>query len=170
MIQGARRARRHPSRAGSRGAVLVEFALVAPLLILLLFGIVEFGFVFNDYQSVRQGVRDATRVAVVNNVPNCASAGDATDDLVCYVEQRIGLSGDTRVRIDVTAANAAVAGDRGSVKICVQRQIRSVTGMLSPFLNGRYISTEVTMRVERGTEPAFVDRSETAANGSWATC
>jgi Flp pilus assembly protein TadG len=169
MVQRARRARRQKPRAASRGAAVVEFALVAPLLILLLFGIVEFGFVFNDYQSVRQGVRDATRVAVVNNVPNC-STGDATDDLICYVEQRIGLSGDTRVRVDVTAANPAVGGDRGSVKVCVQRQIRSVTGMLSPFLNGRYISTEVTMRVERGNEPAFVDRSEAAANGSWASC
>ena len=148
---------------------MLEFALVAPLLLLLLFGVVEFGFVFNDYQSVRQGVRDATRVAVVNNVPNCATSGDATDDLICYVEQRVGLVGDTRVRIDVTAANVAVPGDRGSVKICVQRQIRSVTGMLSPFLNGRYISTEVTMRVERGNEPAFVDRSESPASGPW-TC
>ena len=169
MVEGARHARRHRPRSGSRGAAVVEFALVAPLLILLLFGIVEFGFVFNDYQSVRQGVRDATRMAVVNNVPNC-SAGDATDDLVCYVEQRIGLNGDTRVRVDVTAADTTVAGDRGVVKICVQRAIRSVTGMLSPFLNGRYISTEVTMRVERGNEPAFVDRSEAAANGSWASC
>ena len=158
---------RHTRREKSRGAALLEFALVAPLLLLLLFGVVEFGFVFNDYQSVRQGVRDATRVAVVNNVPNC-SAGDATDDLICYVEERVGLVGDTRVRVDVTAANVAVPGDRGSVKICVQREIRSVTGMLSPFLNGRYIATEVTMRVERGNEPAFVDRSESPASGSWS--
>ena len=164
------RGARHTRHERSRGAVIVEFALVAPVLILLLFGVVEFGFVFNDYQSVRQGVRDATRVAVVNNVPNCSTSGDITDDLICYVEQRVGLSGDTRVRIDVTAADTSVDGDRGSVKICVQRQIRSVTGMLSPFLNGRYISTEVTMRVERGNEPAFVDRSEAAANGSWASC
>jgi Flp pilus assembly protein TadG len=159
----------HARGERSRGAALVEFALVAPLLFLLLFGIVEFGFVFNDYQSVRQGVRDATRAAVVDNVPNCQVAGDATDDLICYVEQRVGLQGDTRVKIDVTAANTAIAGDRGSVKICVQRAIRSVTGMLSPFLNGRYITTEVTMRVERGNEPAFVDRSESPASGSW-TC
>ena len=161
---------RHTRRERSRGAALVEFALVAPLLLLLLFGVIEFGFVFNDYQSVRQGVRDATRVAVVDNVPNCATSGDDTDDLICYVEQRVGLAGDTRVRIDVTAADPSIPGDRGAVKICVQRQIRSVTGMLSPFLNGRYITTEVTMRVERGNEPGFVDRSESPASGSWSAC
>jgi hypothetical protein len=160
----AERRRRHQDR--SRGAVIVEFALVAPLLFLILFGIIEFGFVFNDYQSVRQGVRDATRGAVVDNVPNC-SAGDDTDDLICYVEQRVGLVGDTRVRIDDTAPNPTVPGDRGSIKVCVQRAIRSVTGMLSPFLNGRFIATEVTMRVERGTAPAFVDRSELPASGTW---
>ena len=161
------RRRRHTARNKSRGVAIVEFALIAPLLFLLLFGIIEFGFVFNDYQSVRQGVRDATRAAVVDNVPNC-SAGDDTADLVCLVEQRVGLPGDTRVRIDVTAANPAIDGDRGSIKVCVQREIRSVTGMLSPFLNNRFISTEVTMRVERGVEPAFVDRSEVAASGTWA--
>jgi hypothetical protein len=148
---------------------IVEFALVAPLLFLLLFGIIEFGFVFNDYQSVRQGVRDATRSAVVDNVPNCQTTGDDTDDLICLVEQRIGLPGDTRVKIDVTAANPGIPGDRGSIKVCVQRKIRSVTGMLSPFLNNRYVTTEVTMRVERGVEPAFVDRAEAAASGTW-TC
>ncbi len=159
---------RRTARTKTRGVAIVEFALIAPLLFLLLFGIIEFGFVFNDYQSVRQGVRDATRSAVVNNVSNC-SAGDGTDDLMCLVEQRIGLPGDTRVRIDVTAANPGIPGDRGSIKVCVQRQIRSVTGIVSPFLNNRYISTEVTMRVERGVEPAFVDRSEVAASGTW-TC
>ena len=50
---------------GDDGAALVEFALVMPLLFLLLFGIVEFGINMNDYQAVRQGVRDSARQAVV---------------------------------------------------------------------------------------------------------
>ena len=50
--------RRRPGRAqGDDGAALVEFALVMPVLFLLLFGIVEFGINLNDYQAIRQGIR-----------------------------------------------------------------------------------------------------------------
>ena len=45
--------------AGDRGAALVEFAIVMPLLFLILFGIIEFGIAFNDYQSIRQGAAKA---------------------------------------------------------------------------------------------------------------
>lgn len=160
--------RRRRRRRCEGGVALVEFAFVAPVLFLLLFGIIEFGFVFNDYQSIRQGVRDGARVAVVDNIPDCHATGDATDDLICYVEQRIGLGGDTRVKIDVTAPDPSVAGDKGTVKVCVEREARSVTGMFAPFLNNRTLRTEVTMRVERGNEPAFVDRAESPVSGSWS--
>jgi hypothetical protein len=153
------------------GIALVEFALVAPMLVLLLFGSVEFGIAFSDLQSIRQGARDGARAAVVDNVPNCTSASgtDDTDDLICYVEQRIGINGDIRVKVDVTAPDTANPVDRGSIKICVERQLTSMTGVLTPFIAGRVLRTEVTMRVERGTAPAFVDRAEAPVTGAW-TC
>lgn len=57
---GALRARR---RAGDRGAVAVEAALITPLLILLLFGIIEFGFVFKNYLAVSSSARSGVRIA-----------------------------------------------------------------------------------------------------------
>src|SRR5436305_1681114 len=39
------------------GASLVEFALIAPILFLLLFGLIDFGFIYNDFLSLRHGVR-----------------------------------------------------------------------------------------------------------------
>jgi hypothetical protein len=169
MLRGRRRPAEPPThlRARSRGAVVVEFALVAPLLFLLLFGIVELGSAFNDYQSVRQGVRDAARSAVVDRVPDCAPGSDPTDDLICHVEDRIGLGGDTRVRIEVTPPDPAVPTDRGAVQVCVQRPLRSVTGAVTPWLAGRVVATEVTMRVERGLAPVFVDRAEAPITGTW---
>jgi len=44
-----------------RGAALVEMALVAPLLLLLLFGIVEFGFVFKDRLTISHATNAAAR-------------------------------------------------------------------------------------------------------------
>ena len=50
---------RQVSRArGERGASLVEFAILAPLLIVLVLGIVEFGWLFSQNNDVRHGPRE----------------------------------------------------------------------------------------------------------------
>ena len=48
-----------------RGAVLVEFALVLPLLILILLATVEFGFAFREYQILQNAVREGARFSAL---------------------------------------------------------------------------------------------------------
>lgn len=48
----------------SDGASAVEFALLLPLLIMLLFGIVEFGFIFMDDLGVSNAARQGARIGV----------------------------------------------------------------------------------------------------------
>jgi Flp pilus assembly pilin Flp len=53
---------------GSRqqdGAAAVEFALLLPLLILLLFGFIQFGLAFNSRIQATNAAREAARLAVV---------------------------------------------------------------------------------------------------------
>jgi Flp pilus assembly protein TadG len=58
-----------------RGAAAVEFAIIAPLLILLLFGIVEYGFVFNAQLQVTGAAREAAReMAVTSDVGRADTA------------------------------------------------------------------------------------------------
>jgi Flp pilus assembly protein TadG len=47
----------------ARGAELVEFALVLPLLLLLIAGIVDFGFLFQHYLVVTNAAREGARIA-----------------------------------------------------------------------------------------------------------
>lgn len=49
-----------------RGAAAVEFALVVPILILVLIGIVNFGFVLAQQISLNSAARQAARYAVVD--------------------------------------------------------------------------------------------------------
>ncbi|MGB8651530.1 MAG: TadE/TadG family type IV pilus assembly protein [Mycobacteriales bacterium] len=44
----------------------MEFALVSPLLIILVFGIIQFGIVFAQQLSLSNGARQGSRVGVVN--------------------------------------------------------------------------------------------------------
>lgn len=48
-----------------RGAVLVEAALVTPLLLLLVFGLFEMGMLFRDYLGVTASVKDGARAASI---------------------------------------------------------------------------------------------------------
>ena len=56
------------------GAALVEFTLVAPLLVALAFGMLAFGRGLYQYQQVVNGVRDAARYLAHQSNPNDATA------------------------------------------------------------------------------------------------
>jgi type II secretory pathway pseudopilin PulG len=48
-----------------RGAVAVEFALIASLLVMLIFGIVEFGTAYSQYQVFQNAARQGARAGAV---------------------------------------------------------------------------------------------------------
>jgi Flp pilus assembly protein TadG len=56
-------------RRRSRGQSLVEFAVVFPVFILVLFGIIEFGFMLYSQMTVSNAAREAARVSVVDPDP-----------------------------------------------------------------------------------------------------
>ena len=65
-------------RKNEQGAALVEFAIVAMLLITLVLGIIEFGWVFNGWIMLTGAAREGARVAAV--VTNDSVAIDAALD------------------------------------------------------------------------------------------
>jgi hypothetical protein len=70
----ARRAR------GEKGAVAIEAAILTPLFLLLIFGIIEFGMLFKDWLAVTSSVRAGTRMASAE--PRITSfAQDAADQV-----------------------------------------------------------------------------------------
>lgn len=50
---------------GESGAELIEFGLTLPLLLLVMLGIIEFGFMFHEYEVVTNASREAARIAVL---------------------------------------------------------------------------------------------------------
>jgi uncharacterized protein (UPF0333 family) len=60
------------SRHHSRGQSLAEFALVFPILMLIVGGVIQFGVIFWGQNSLNQVVRDAGRYAVTE--PDCSVA------------------------------------------------------------------------------------------------
>ena len=52
-------------RRHERGAAAVEFAIVVPLLLLLLFGIISYGYMLSFRQAISQGAAEGARAAAV---------------------------------------------------------------------------------------------------------
>ena len=54
-----------------KGQALVEFALVIPIFLMLLLGILQFGIVFNNYITLTDAARAGSRVAAVSRQDSC---------------------------------------------------------------------------------------------------
>jgi len=91
----------------SRGQSLAEFALVFPFFLVILFGVIEFAFVFNAYLSIDFATRDAALAAV--------EAGNETGadcSILRAVERSIAAPADkgsiTQVRIFKASTTGAM--------------------------------------------------------------
>jgi hypothetical protein len=70
------------------GAALVEFAIVLPLLLIIVFGIISFGFIFNDKLSITTGTREAGRYGATLPVTNFASTGSPMQEWLDEIAAR----------------------------------------------------------------------------------
>ena len=68
MVSVLRRLRRSES-----GAEVIEFALTLPLLMLVVLGIIEFGFVFQQYEVVTNAAREGARIASLSTYGSTAA-------------------------------------------------------------------------------------------------
>ena len=86
------------------GAELIEFALVLPLLLLVLLGIIDFGFLFQRYEVVTNAAREGARVAVLPGY------GDA--DVQPRVDQYLTAGGLTAAHAPAVVAPPCRSGGR----------------------------------------------------------
>ena len=93
------------TRKAQTGQAMVEFAIVAPILLLLVFGIVQFGILFNNYLTLTDSVRTGARQAAVsrtlsdpvtttkNRVTSAAASTLKTTDLAITVDPYDPING-----------------------------------------------------------------------------
>ncbi len=75
-------------RTADDGAAAVEFALVLPLLLLIIFGIIDFGRMYNDQVTLTEAAREGVRAAVL-------SPTDPTAPVTRVNQATTGLTGVT---------------------------------------------------------------------------
>jgi Flp pilus assembly protein TadG len=92
-------------RRSEAGTTVVEAAFVFPVMLLLLFGIGEFGVAFTQWNSLTNAAREGARMGVVFRAPCDDTGGVITNSVITTVETFANSSG-----IDPTNITTTVTG------------------------------------------------------------
>ena len=143
--QVTQRARRSRAR-GEPGASMVELAIILPIFLLLVFGVIQFGITYNNLHHAPAGdPRSGTRQGAVGNfgsTTSCSLTGvtgsPSTDiqKLMCLTKQQIGLSyANTRVKVisgsaDFTSSGTFQKGE--AIIVCIEYPVDAMAKFVTP--------------------------------------
>lgn len=123
-----------PNTPRDRGAAAVEFALLVPLLLLIVFGIIDFGRALNAQITLTQAAREGARLAAVGQ-PNVAARTQAA---------AIGLS---PVSVSVTGCpTGAGLGVDAVVRATYSFSFVTPVGAIAGLFGGSGLGSPITLR------------------------
>lgn len=113
-----RAARVRDRRRDQRGAAAVEFALVLPILLLLVFGIIAYGYMLSFRQSMSQAAAEGARAAAVN-----VNAGARETEAIAAVNEALGAYGVSCSDAGMTCTYRLVKGTADCATECAEIQL-----------------------------------------------
>ncbi len=134
-------------RPSPRGVVTVEMALIAPVVIALLFGVIQFGYAFMVQHALQDAARQGCRAAILPNQSN-----STVTTAVSALLQNEGIN-VAKTTITILVNNAAgdvsssKAGDQVTVKVTMAfADVKLFPGDFSSFTGT--MQGAVTLRSE----------------------
>ena len=123
-------------RKHEQGQALVETAITLPLLLLLLMGIMEFGWYFYNQMSVENGSREGARFAIVNK-----DSASLTTDVTNLVKG-----------IVISPGTLAVSVNKGSesVTVTVTKDVATLTPIAALFTTGSTFELSASTKMKFG--------------------
>ena len=145
-----------PRRRTEKGAAALEFALVMPLLLLLVFALIQYGMYFWAYQGGADAARMAARSAATGAYPKDCSG------FKTQVRDAIGkmATNTPTVTRTFTKSNSALGvqpGDLVTVTVTYDSFNLNFPGL--PFISGGYIKQSAQARVDYAPDSSADDCS-----------
>ena len=109
-------------RDSERGAAAVEFAILLPLLLMLVLGTIEFGRAYNAQITLTNAARDGVRVMAINNDPTAAKKA----------AQNAAASVSTIPVSDITLSSTTCSTGN-QVTLTIKYTLSTITGIAGPF-------------------------------------
>jgi len=126
-------------RPNNRGQAIVEFALILPILIVLVMGILEFGLFFHSYVSVSFASKEAARLAALD-------ANATSQSIAVSVQATMPATGN----MTITLAPAAPRTTGLPLTVSASAQHTFMTPLIAVVMpsNPYTISSSTTARSE----------------------
>jgi Flp pilus assembly protein TadG len=125
-----------------RGAAAVEFALVLPLIIALVFGVMEAGWVLEQRHDVREDAQNLAREAAINFAETDIADMNPVLAALCT---EFDLGDEAVLQIDLPEGTET--GDR--IEVTVTRDLEQVTGFFEPVLGGKKVTSTAWAQLEQ---------------------
>lgn len=145
--------RNRRKRLNRKGASIVEFALLAPILILLVLGTIDLGQYINVSQAVSNASREGALVAARSETTSASSVESAVRAYMTGVyPNAAGVMVGDALQITTSSGDGADlstvnAGSSVSVKVSIEyNAVRWLSGL--DFLGGKTVSSTTIMRKE----------------------
>ena len=123
------------SLKSEKGQSLVEFALVLPIFIFLVFGIIEFGRLWETVNIMTSAAREGARAAAVS-APDMTSAMNAAQNVL------------TAGNVSNATVNAVGPNGANEVVVTVTLNYTPLTGSIVPGIGPFYLTRGTKMRWE----------------------
>jgi Flp pilus assembly protein TadG len=130
-------------RRGERGAAAVEFALLAPIVLLLVFGIIQYGLYFWADQGGSDAGRDAARLSAVGKPTDCATF---TANVTAPIDSMGNNFDITRTYTDSDGDGQIEVGDNVTVTVTFDSIDLQIPFL--PFIDHGQVSSTAKARVE----------------------
>lgn len=133
--------RRTTSATAPRGIAAVEFAIVAPLFLILMLGVIEYGRMLVVQQVVTEAAREGVRAAVCS--------GARTSDATTAAFDRLAASSITGATVTVNPSPPGGAANGQPVSVTVEVPFAAVSWLhSSAALDATTLTATCTMRSE----------------------
>ena len=124
------------SRASERGAAAVEFAIVVPVLITLLLGIMEFSRVYNAQASLSAAAREAVRVTAMADRTATAQAAAQINARTAAKNTAVSLQPglqDSAIQFGAACPSTIPSGTSPQTTVTITYSLSTLTGIAGPF-------------------------------------
>jgi Flp pilus assembly protein TadG len=137
------------------GAELIEVALTLPLLLLVLLGIIEFGFLFQEYEVVTNAAREGARIAALKPTAGYTTTEAETraTDYLTAGGLKLGQATATAVQSQVAITGTTKCVTAMTVTVNYQHPVPFLSGVIKYFsgsLAAIPLKAVAVMRTESG--------------------
>ena len=131
------------SARGDRGASVVEFALLVPILLLIVFGLIQYGMYFWAMQGGSDIARSAARMSAVGDPATCAAfRADVADE----IDALTGTSSTATITRDYSPDSDVTVGDTVVVEVAFDSFDLQLPFL--PFVDDGRVTTTAEARVD----------------------